>query len=264
MNKKSIPLLLIVFLIPISVALMAYNEATSVNTTNIQEQAGSANSNNNDPKAAAIANEVMEAMGGEKAWDNARHLHWNFFGARTLIWDKWTGDVRIDIPKEEVTYLLNINTMKGKAMVKETEVTDIAELEKALEKAKSIWINDSYWLVMPFKLQDPGVTLTYEGEKATETGAMSDVLGLTFENVGLTPQNKYLVYVDKGSHLVTQWAFYRNASDEKPGFVLPWGEYKSYNKLMLSGERGERDLTDIKVLEKLPRSVYNSFEKPTL
>jgi hypothetical protein len=93
---------------------------------------------------------------------------------------------------------------------------------------------------------------------------MSDVLGLTFENVGLTPQNKYLVYVDKQTHLVNQWAFYRNATDEKPGFVLPWGEYKSYDKLMLSGDRGERDLTDIKVFKKLPKSVYESFEKPTL
>jgi hypothetical protein len=25
----------------------------------------------------------------------------------------------------------------------------------------SLWINDAYWLVMPWKLQDPGVTLSY-------------------------------------------------------------------------------------------------------
>lgn len=217
-----------------------------------------------DPKAAAVADEVMKAMGGEKVWNNSRHLHWNFFGARTLTWDKYTGEVRIDVPKDETVYLLNVNTMKGKATEKGEEITDASELNKALEKAKGIWINDSYWLVMPFKLQDPGVTLTYEGERATETGEMSDVLGLSFENVGLTPQNKYLVFVDKNSRLVTQWSFYRNASDEKPGFTLPWGDYKAYDKLMLSGERGERDLTDIKVFKKLPQSVYTSFEKPTL
>lgn len=260
MMKKSIP----VFLIALftfthvnslaSVESIINNEALKSKTKTVE----------NDPTAVAIANKVMEAMGGEKVWNNTRHLHWNFFGARTLIWDKWTGDVRIDIPKEEATYLLNINTMEGKAEVKGEEITEPAELRKALEKAKSIWINDSYWLVMPFKLQDPGVTLTYEGEKATETGAMSDVLGLTFENVGLTPQNKYLVYVDKETNLVNQWAFYRNATDEKPGFVLPWGEYKSYDGLMLSGDRGERDLTEIKVFKKLPKSVYNSFEKPSL
>lgn len=218
---------------------------------------------NTDPKAADIANEVMEAMGGKNTWDKTRHLHWNFFGARSLTWDKWTGDVRVDVPKDETVYLFNVNTMQGKVVVKGDEITDKEELTKALDKAKSIWINDSYWLVMPFKLQDPGVILTYEGEKATEAGNMADVLGLTFEEVGLTPQNKYLVFVDKESRLVSQWSFYRNANDEKPGFTLPWGDYKAYDKLKLSGERGERDLTDIRVFKKLPKSVYESFDKPS-
>lgn len=218
---------------------------------------------NTDSKATAIADEVMEAMGGQKVWDKTRHLHWNFFGARSLTWDKWTGNVRIDVPKDETVYLFNVNTMLGKAEVKGEALTNSEALKAALEKAKSIWINDSYWLIMPFKLQDPGVTLTYEGEKDTEAGNKADVLGLTFNQVGLTPQNKYLVFVDKESRLVTQWSFFRNANDEKPGFTLPWGDYKSYDKLKLSGERGERDLTDIKVFKKLPDSVYTSFVQPT-
>jgi hypothetical protein len=28
-------------------------------------------------------------------------------------------------------------------------------------KREDRWINDAYWLVMPWKLQDPGVTLSY-------------------------------------------------------------------------------------------------------
>lgn len=215
-----------------------------------------------DPKAAAIANEVMVAMGGEKTWNTTRHLHWNFFGARTLTWNKYTGDVRIDIPKDSTVYLVNINTLTGKATTKGKEITDEAELKKVLAKAKSIWINDSYWLTMPFKLQDPGVTLTYVGKGKTETGATSDILGLTFDSVGDTPQNKYLVYVDTQSRLVTQWSYFAKATDEKPRFTLPWEDYKAYGKLMLSGERGERDLTDILVFKKLPASVYTSFETP--
>ena len=50
-----------------------------------------------DAEAMIIADEVMAAMGGRKAWDETRHIAWNFFGARELVWDKWTGDVRIDI-----------------------------------------------------------------------------------------------------------------------------------------------------------------------
>lgn len=236
MHKKVIPLILTVLLF-----------------------SGYSYSQNADSKASKIADEVMKAMGGQKAWNNTHHIKWNFFGSRTLTWDKWTGNVRIEVPKEETVYLVNVNDLTGKVSVKGQEITDKTELENALKKAKSIWINDSYWLTMPFKLQDPGVTLTYEGEKTTETGANADVLGLSFEKVGDTPQNKYLVYVDKKSHLVTQWSFFGKADDEKPRFTLPWTEYKTYDKILLSGERGERDLTDIQVMKTLPESVYTKF-----
>ena len=41
-----------------------------------------------DDKAIALADQVMEKMGGRKNWDNTRYLHWNFFGRRTLLWIK--------------------------------------------------------------------------------------------------------------------------------------------------------------------------------
>ncbi|WP_133273578.1 hypothetical protein [Hymenobacter radiodurans] len=41
------------------------------------DQAGS------DPKAIAIADKVMNAMGGYDAWRNTRYLAWSFFGANT-------------------------------------------------------------------------------------------------------------------------------------------------------------------------------------
>ncbi|MFB0947261.1 MAG: hypothetical protein QMB24_14115, partial [Spirosomataceae bacterium] len=109
--KKSIPLLLIVFLTSIHVDLLASDKGTYVSIENTETSENVNKTDENDPRAVAIANKVMDAMGGTKAWNNARHLHWNFFGARTLVWDKWTGDVRIDVPAEKATYLLNINTM---------------------------------------------------------------------------------------------------------------------------------------------------------
>ena len=33
------------------------------------------------------------------------------------------------------------------------------QLGEMLENGRRAWINDSYWLVMPYKLRDPGVTL---------------------------------------------------------------------------------------------------------
>ncbi|MPR33361.1 DUF6503 family protein [Salmonirosea aquatica] len=217
-----------------------------------------------DPQAIALADEAMKAMGGRKNWDNTHFITWNFFGNRRLVWDKWTGDVRVDNLKNDQTVLLNINTDKGRVMKNGQEITQPDSVAKYVKQGKSAWINDAYWLVMPYKLKDSGVTLKYIGEDKTEDGTAAEKIQMTFDGVGDTPQNKYYVWFNPDSHLVTQWAYYAKADNEKPNFVLPWKTYKPYGKIMLSGDRGQRQLTDIQVFDKLPKSVFESFEKPTL
>jgi hypothetical protein len=214
----------------------------------------------NDAKSLELVAKCEKAMGGQKAYNKIANISWNFFGARTLYWNKHTGDVRIEIPKDKKILLYNTMTQKGKAMIDGVEITDQTELSKLMDQGKGAWINDSYWLVMPFKLNDPGVSKKYIGQKETQTGSIADVVELTFNEVGVTPDNKYHIYFDTDSHLVTQWDFYRNFADEKPGFSMPWQNYSAYGKVLLSGDRGERKLSEIKVFDKLPESVYNSFE----
>ncbi|MEM6699646.1 MAG: hypothetical protein AAF599_14690, partial [Bacteroidota bacterium] len=60
-----------------------------------------------DEEAIALADQVMEAMGGRKAWDETRYLTWNFFGSRKLFWDKQTGDVQIDVFRDSLQIYLN-------------------------------------------------------------------------------------------------------------------------------------------------------------
>lgn len=214
-------------------------------------------------KAMAIADEVMEAMGGRAAWDNTRHICWTFFGRRDLIWDKWTGNVRID--DGETTYLVNINDETG-SVYENGKALDISQdsLKIRMRQAKSIWINDSYWMVMPFKLKDSGVTLKYVGEEATQAGEAADKLQLTFEGVGRTPQNKYFVWVDKNSRLVTQWAYYPTADAEDPRFVNPWKNYQTYGSIKLSDDREMAKMEDVMVFDSLPESVYTEPAKPNL
>jgi len=216
-----------------------------------------------DAKAIAIADEVMEANGGREAWDNTRYICWSFFGRDDLVWDKWNGNVRIDTGNG-MTLLTNINDETGRAFMGDREITDADTLSNMMQRAKSIWINHSYWLVMPYKLKDSGVTLKFVGEEATQDGRMADKLNLTFEGVGRTPQNMYYVWVDKETRLVSQWAFYRSASDEEPGFINPWVEYKKHGNIMLSASRGQRGMEDIMVFDELPETVFTSPEKPDL
>jgi hypothetical protein len=194
---------------------------------------------NSDPAAVELADSIMVAMGGRQNWDNTRFISWNFFGNRDLVWDKKEERVRIESFNDSITYVVNLKTLTGKVWVKGQELTEKDSLNKMLNKAKSIWINDSYWLVMPFKLKDSGVTLKYLGEDTLMTGDRCNVLQLTFANVGDTPQNKYHVYVDLTDNLVKQWAYYSNAIQDSANFVRPWDNYKKYGKVLLSADRSD-------------------------
>ncbi|GAA0892159.1 hypothetical protein GCM10009122_18380 [Fulvivirga kasyanovii] len=218
-----------------------------------------------DPRAIALADSVMAAMGGRKNYDNIRYIAWNFFGERDLVWDKHTGRVRIEVPSRKTTYLVNINTLEGKVIKDSSEITNPDSLQVYLNRAKDIWINDSYWLVMPFKLKDSGVTLKYSREDTTATGIKADVITLTFESVGSTPDNKYEVYIDKTDHLVRQWAYFKEAGQGEPSAIWPWDNYKEYEGVLLSSDRSDgKGPHNVRVFQELPDSVFTSFDKPAL
>jgi len=213
-----------------------------------------------DARSLRIAEKVMRAMGGQTAWDNAHYISWNFFGNRTLLWDKWSGNVRIEWQKKPLQVLVNLNSGKGKVLLNGVEQTQPDTLAKYLKMGKEAWINDSYWLVMPFKLRDPGVTLKYMGEKTDDEGHATDMVQLTFEKVGITPDNKYHVWVDKKTHLVTQWAYFEKFTDEKPRFQRPWTDYESYGKILLSTGRGkDSSLKPVQVLDSVPAGTFEKF-----
>lgn len=206
------------------------------------------NSTNSDAKAIAIADEVMKSMGGRAAWDATDQLSWTFFGNRQHQWNKAEKTAKIYSPKDDITIEMNLEDKSGTASRGDINFTKADSLDIFLKKGMGWWINDSYWLVMPYKLKDSGVTLKYIGKDTTQIGRKSDVLELTFADVGVTPDNKYLVYVDDSSRLVTQWDFYTNSQDSLPRFQSPWKDYKKYGDIMLAGGsiRG-MSLTDISV-----------------
>ncbi len=218
------------------------------------------NQEGSDLTAVLLADKCMIAMGGREEWDNTRYLSWNFFDRRNHLWDKTTGNVRIEDPANDLTVLMNINDKSGKVFKNGAIVSDSADY--FLEKGYGWWVNDSYWLVMPFKLKDSGVTLSYLGEDTTNTGGSADLLKLTFEGVGLTPQNIYEVWLDTDTKLVTQWAYYPDSDAEEPRFVTPWARYEKYGGLMLSSNRGDYNLSNISVLEEVPSDIFENYDTP--
>src|SRR4029078_10700710 len=89
--------------------------------------------------------------------------------------------------KEGKSYVAieNLNTKQGRAWLDGRELAG-DELKEMLERAYGAWVNDTYWLLMPYKLEDPGVHLSSAGEE-TMGGHTYDKLHLSFDHVGLTP-----------------------------------------------------------------------------
>ena len=213
-----------------------------------------------DSRAIEIADNVMEAMGGQKNWDKTRYLQWNFFGRRLWYWDKKTGDVRCEITDKGVRITMNIHDLSGKVFAHDIVQTHRDSLDKYLNMGYRMWANDSYWLVMPFKLRDPGTTVKYHGKMSSAEDQQCDVLELTFSDVGVTPDNKYLIYIDPESNRVIQWDYYREYTDSEPRMSTAWTGYQKYGKIFLSDGRGKRGLSEIAVYKKLPPELFSDVQ----
>ena len=82
-----------------------------------------------DARAVEIADEVMAPMGGRAAWDATRVIAWTFFGRRSHVWDKGTGEYRLVDGKRIVR--MNLETMRGRVFVDGVEVTDPGVVSKS-------------------------------------------------------------------------------------------------------------------------------------
>ena len=224
-----------------------------------------------DPKAVEVAQRVLAALGGRQAWDGTRYLRFGFgqerdgkFQGRRHVWDKWTGRYRVEGTTREgqpFVTLMNINTKQGRSWLAGKELAG-EELKKALESGYGAWVNDTYWLLMPYKMTDPGVTLKYAGEERFN-GALYDKLNLSFDNVGLTPKDTYWVWVNRTTGLVDRWDYVLKG-EKVPPTTWMWTGWKKYGGIMLAGERVNAKenrkllLPDIQVLTEVPDTVFTS------
>lgn len=190
-----------------------------------------------DARALALADQVMAKMGGYAAWQQTRLLGWDFLDGSYQLWDKQTGDFRWQ--KDDLVALYNLGTKQGQVYRAGQDISASPEGQKMLSRMYPIWVNNSWWLLMPFKLKDSGVTLTYQGPGRLMSGQPAEVLNMTFKNVGVTPDNKYEVLINPQTQLVEEWAYFPKATDAQPAFRRHWTGYQQYGPLMLATDRSD-------------------------
>jgi hypothetical protein len=218
-----------------------------------------------DERANAVADEMMAALGGKEKWEKARFLRFTFVRQGrhlTLTWDRYSGRYRLEALNDAgVPYVvvMNLLTRQGRAAL-DGRSLDGAQLSEYLTLATRIWAGESYWLLAPYKLHDPGAVLTYEGEEGEGAG-VQDRLHLRFENVGLTPGDQFWLYVNRKTRLLDRWRFKLQGGTEGD---YRWSGWERFGGILLATERvgasGDRILfEDILVTDALPDEVFTSL-----
>ena len=170
-------------------------------------------------------------VGGPDVWQNVPYLRFSFAvereGERQPVarhaWDRRTGDYRLEqIVGNDSVYvtLFNVVTRDGEVYLNGEAVQDSARLAQAFER----FTNDTYWLLAPTKLFDPGVTRTAVPDSSTAT---TEVIQLTFRGVGLTPGDRYWLYLDRATGRLDRWAYHlENWEDNRPPSIASWADYE--------------------------------------
>ncbi len=198
-----------------------------------------------DPHAVELAAQTYDAMGGAAGFADARYLRFNFVSvrggaARTVarhLWDRRTDDYRVDGTTragQPYTVLFNLDRRdSGLTWLAGAPASDSMHTA-LLKSAYGRFVNDSYWLLMPTKLRDPGVTLTMAPD-TTFGGQEYDVVHLSFSGVGLTPGDQYWAYLNRRTHLMDRWAMrLEDFAPTDTTAVYSWVDYARFGPLTLS------------------------------
>lgn len=168
-------------------------------------------------EADLLAEKMLNAVNHE-AYKKTRYLEWTFVGQHHYKWDKQ--EQRVTISWDENNVDLNIQHPElSTVLVENTEVETQVRLE-IIEKAIGYFNNDSFWLVAPQKIFDPGterrVVLLENGDKA---------LLVSYTSGGNTPGDSYLWILD-GSGLPTAFKMWVSIIP-LGGVKATWGSWET-------------------------------------
>jgi len=140
-------------------------------------------------QADALANKMLKALDHEN-YEATNYLEWTFKNKHRYKWEK---DENIcNIQWEDFKVIAHLNdTTKSKAFVHSFEVKG-KQRNKLLNEAIAYFNNDSFWLVAPYKVFDPGVVRSLVKQ---ENG--QDALLVSYSSGGSTPGDSYLWILDE-------------------------------------------------------------------
>jgi len=226
-----------------------------------------------DPAADALARRTIDMLAGPE-WQKARYFSFTFNlernGQRAASfpqrWDRVTGDYKVsgnDPSSVPFVVIENINTKKGRAWQNGVAVTDPAALENLLTLGYRRFINDTFWLLMPLKMLDPGVYRKAMGERTDSCGHTWDVVRVIFDQGPGVPTDIYWAWINRDSGIVEEWDMkLQGTPPDEPAVEVFFRDYRRVAGVLVSTRREVKGknqtvhLDDLKILSEPPQGAF--------
>ena len=173
-------------------------------------------------KEISIAEKIANAHGFEN-WKQVSEIQFTFnvdedssHFERSWIWKPKANEVIALSKKDTINYNRSV-------------------IDSTLTKTDSGFINDKYWLLVPFQLVwDESITIS-EGikEEAPISKTQLNRITITYPNEGgYTPGDAYDIYYDD-DFLIKQWIF-RKANQKEPSVITTFENYQDFNGIKIA------------------------------
>ena len=137
--------------------------------------------------ADQLANKMLDALNHD-AYEATNYIEWTFKNAHHYQWYKSEKYCNVLWEEYKVKVVLE-DTSKSQTFIHSFEVKG-KQREKLLKTAVDYFNNDSFWLVAPYKVFDPGVIRSVVQQDG------KDALLVTYTSGGSTPGDSYLWILD--------------------------------------------------------------------
>lgn len=181
-----------------------------------------------DIKQPSVAEKIANAHGLKK-WKNVSEISFTFnidkdsHFERSWIWK----------PKTNQVTLINNN---------DTIHYNRTKIDSTIAKTDSAFINDKYWLLVPFQLVwDLGTTLSEPTKEAAPISktVMKKITLTDSNNGGYTPGDAYDIYYGD-DYIIKEWIFRRGNSQE-PTMITTFEDYQDINGIKFALKHKKAD-----------------------
>ena len=199
-----------------------------------------------ETRADSVAMRMYDASGGPEVWNDVPALAFTFAVGQAVRgdttrqevarhwWRRGDGSYRVEWtqgPDSTYTAVFDVDEFEaepptGQAVLNGARL-DSAAQQRALRQARTRFANDTYWLLAPLKLFNEGVNRSLKADPAQADS--SKALHLTFDQVGITDEDRYWLTPDSTGRL-KRWTFaLQGKGPKQPPGVFRWTGYQTFS-----------------------------------